>query len=208
MLRSAPMTLAQAIFLVASTIPAPYAPPPAAEAAQEARRAFLETLSVELASVAEEATCSGPWASYVECRRWWSGSPVELSAAVLAVGQHESLLSPRIQAGKCKVWGPGNVECDGVKMPDGSYYFRAQSAFQLQGHFREPVVGLEWWQVRNATKRAAWVLSHSRARCKTWEGMFSGYAGTRSCGWRGSVGRVKTFRSIEERLERALVRRD
>lgn len=194
------MNLAEAILLVASSIPAPYAPPPAAEAAQAARQSFLSTLSVELASVTEEATCTGPWAEYVECQRIWPGNPRELAAAVLAVGKHESLLDPRIQRGECKVWSRTNVECDGVKLLDGSYFFRAQSVFQLHGRFREPVVGLEWFAVRNAAKQAVRVLVAAKARCKTWEGMFAAYAGTRSCYYRGAKHRARSFQQIDSAL--------
>lgn len=198
------MNLAEAILLVASAVPAPYVPPPARPAAQEARQAFLSTLSVELASVVNEATCTQEWATVDFCRPFWSGTPVELAAAVLTVGQHESLLDARIQNNGCKAWGPGNVECDGIRLPDGSYWFRAQSVFQLHGRFREPVVGLEWFAVRNAARQSARVLAASKARCKTFEGMFSGYAGTRSCGWRGAAGRVKTFQRMEAALQRAI----
>jgi len=198
------MDLAAAILLVSSAIPAPYTPPPGQEAAKEARKAFLSTLSVELASVTDEALCQGPWSEYRECVRIWPGSQVELAAAVLAVGQHESLLSERIQKGDCRVWSATDKECDAIKLPDGSHYFRAQSVFQLHGRFSEPVVGLEWFAVRNAAKQAVRILAASKARCRTWEGMFASYAGTRSCAYRGAAGRVKTFQSIESRLTRAL----
>lgn len=198
------MNLAEAILLVASSFPSPYVPPPAAEAAAEARKAFLGTLSTEVASVADEATCMGPWTEYVECKRIWPGSQLELVAAVLTVGKHESLLDARIQAGKCKVWGPGNAECDAVKLPDGTTWFRAQSVFQLHGRFQEPVVGLEWFAVRNAAKQAVRVLAASKKSCRTWEGMFAAYAGTRSCGWRGAAGRARSFQQIQAALASSL----
>lgn len=196
--------LAEAIFSVAMALPAPYVPPATAEAVKETRREFLSTLAAELASVADEATCSGEWAALDFCKRIWPGSQLELVAAVLTVGKHESLLDARIQAGKCKVWGPGNAECDAVKLPDGTTWFRAQSVFQLHGRFQEPVVGLEWFAVRNAAKQAVRVLAASKKSCRTWEGMFAAYAGTRSCGWHGAAGRVKTFRQIEAALGRAI----
>lgn len=196
--------LAEAIFSVAMALPAPYSTPATADAAREARREFLITLSTELASVADEATCTGEWAALDFCQRTWPGTPVELVAAVLAVGQHESLLDERIQRGACKAWSRTNIECDGVRLPDGTYWFRAQSVFQLHGRFSQPVVGLEWFAVRNASKQAVRVLAASKARCKTWNGMFAGYAGSRTCGWKGAAGRVKTFQRMEAALTRQL----
>lgn len=197
-------TLAQAIFLAAQALPGVYAPPATAEAVAAERAAFLTVLAEELASAAHEATCTGPWTEYVECRPIWPGSAQELAALTLAIGFHESRLDPRIQKGDCKAWSRTNVECDGIHLPDGSIYFRAQSVFQLHGRFASPVVGLEWYAVRNAAKQAIRILAASRARCgkgPDWaSGTFAAYAGTRTCSYRGAPARVATFRRIASRM--------
>lgn len=217
------MNLAEAIFSVALALPAPYAPPPGAEAAQEARQAFLGTLSTELASVVDEATCQGPWLEYVECKRTWPGSRTELAAMALTLAWFESRLDPRIARGECVAYGPSpkQIECDGRKVTaipphladnartysHGTYVFTARSIWQI----RDSVVSRETWQgmlgtgdvpVREAASAAVRVIASSRGVCRrgAWETCtIRNYAGA-SASWPHAGKRVLMFRRIQSAI--------
>lgn len=218
-------TLAEAILAVSLALPAPYVPPPGQEAAQEARQAFLSTLSVELASVVNEATCTQEWATVDFCQRTWPGSPTELAAMALTLAWFESRLDPRIARGECVAWGPSpkQIECDGRKVTSipphladnartyshGTYVFTARSIWQI----RDSVVSRETWQgmlgtgdvpVREAASAAVRVIASSRGVCRrgAWETCtIRNYAGA-SASWPHAGKRVLMFRRIQSAIAR------
>lgn len=136
------------------------------------REARLTTLAVGMTKVAEFATCTGDYEDDSDCKRTFSGSPVELAVGLYTIGKWESYFAQHIHEDKCRIH---IGECDGG---------RAKSNFQVQA--TGPVKLLLWQQIggtdERSTKLAAWAatLMWSRAwRCGTPERAFAAYATSR-----------------------------
>jgi len=191
--------LNRALLVVATSLPAPYAPPAKAEQASIERAEFLPKLADALATKAEEATCVG---AGTDCKRAWPGTTDEHAALALTLGWFESRLDPRIQAGKCEIFGPkpSQRECDGELYPNGavpSYVrgirkqskwgtvvFTSTTLFQIKGlsdaRIKE-VIGLEPENLLEAAREQSRVMSSHRRMCyaRDWVTCtINAYAGT------------------------------
>lgn len=218
--------LTNAALVVASALPAPYAPPERAETAAIERATFLQDLATGLAEAAEEATCSGFWEDSEGCRKTWPGPASQLVAFELMIGWWESKLDPLIQSGKCPVWGPAptQITCDGllfrsgVRPPNvlgiahrtrwGLVVHTSASVFQMKPasqHRYDEVVGLGPESVHEACREAARMISGFRGNCRSanWEACtVNAYAG--SLTFRQAPARVATYEKIWRDVRAAL----
>lgn len=151
-----------------------------------------EQLKVVATALAEEAP---------RYRRTWPGSTAELVAFAVAIAKHETHLSARIQAGRCKP-----LECDRGKAR--SYWQLHKNA--LTDEEWQRTVGLEQENVSFAARVALKRIVSSRNLCKLYEGSgptldemtFNAYAG-HGCLSRLKDGqaRVATYRKVLARLQ-------
>jgi hypothetical protein len=157
------------------------------------------------------AVCADEYASPA-CKRTWPGTRLELLAADVTLGNSETNFAAHIQAGLCGTRGV-LLECDGVRLRDGSVLYLARSYYQLHQNRSiewESIVGLEPKSVTEATWAATRALSAARNYCakrskRGWvAGMFSNLATGNSCEWSGASARRKTFGDIHSQLLRGI----
>lgn len=221
--------LDRAVLEAAKTLAAPYAPPEKAEAAAIERAEFLPTLALALATVAEQATCTGQF-DQEGCKRAWPGTADEHAALALTLGWWESRLDPRIQAGKCDIFGPKPTqrECDGALYPNGAVpswergirkqskwgtvVFHSTTLFQIQGLTDARIkaaVGLKLENVTAAAREQSRVMSSHRRACYARDWVLctiNAYAGTIT--FKQAPLRAATYRKVLTRVRAELAKKD
>ncbi len=168
------------------------------------RAVRLREVATSVSAAVQHATCAGAWAPPYECRRVWPGSQLELAAAVLAVGQHESHYASLVGADQCSAM-PAGQRCDRGK---------ARSYWQLWAQAAPALHALPLGDP-DATRVAAWAAARQLASAARfcsepgawdWAAAFGRYGG-RGCGWSGRahVGRARaeTQRRLLAALQRA-----
>lgn len=172
------------------------------------RYARATILAQAMVEASAQATCTGDWATLVDCKPVWPASEQnQLVALLITQGFWESRFAQHIHADHC-----GPHECDPAKLPSGLVFHRARSVWQI--HAGGSVSGSEWWQMSGdkqwptfvAATAAARILALSRGRCGfagNWElGTISAYAGSISCAWSKAGPRLSFYRMILGKLER------
>lgn len=160
------------------------------------------TIAQAVSEAAEEGTCTGQWAEFDWCTPTWTGRPVELVVAEVAVGHFESGFQERIQAGKCFQW-----ECDAKFAVGGKFlYHRARSYWQLQRtSFSAPsweeMTGVELIPTYEAARAATRVLGAGFKKCRSIGGAVSWYA-TKDCS--AADKRAAYVESLLRQVERGL----
>ena len=131
-----------------------------------------------------------------------SAGNVTLAASLVALGQSESRLLERIQAGYCRPPSPGRAgECDAKRMRDGSVEFQARGVFQSQRSVAASdaewaaMVGTDAENITTAARVAARALRRAWRACGTLEGAFAHYARGTGCEWEGAPKRAVWPRS-------------
>lgn len=119
------------------------------------------------------------------------------TAAVLAVGWHESRFARYVQEGRCAD-GPAGARCD-QGLARGTWQVHRQACPRAWAE-RSGSAG----EVREGARCAARLLRAAKWRCAgrapgEWWGAFSGYAGA-ACDWAGARKRVRTMESMVARL--------
>lgn len=199
------MSLAAAVLVALTALPRPWCASAqlCPDADTDARH--LVTTSYSIASAAERATCSGPWAEAdaTVCVRVWPGSAPELAALLIAVGYHESRFDERVALGLCPLWGcsPGWRRARSMWAIEHS---QAVSADTWAG-----LLGLDLVAVSESAWTAARILALSRGHCAArtadWcEGTVSGFASGQACRWSGARGVCAQSWVAGWRIERRL----
>lgn len=164
------------------------------------RDARTNVIASSEASAAHAATCTGSWSEADFCVPVWRGTPVEAVVFLTMTGFMESGFAEHIHKGQCKPY-----ECDAVKLPGGRVFFKARTPWQLQrtratrAHWSD-MVGDTPYATFEAAYAALKVAGAARARCGRsgpWlVGTISGYAGSRTCSWKGAPRRAKLFNRL------------
>ena len=165
------------------------------------RAARYVVLAEAQASAANAVTASG----------LWPGTEVELAAALVALGWHESGWVLRVHAGRCR-----SDECDPIRRwtRRGWITVGHAAATPWQLHQTGHLPAAAWRGMigtsPEATGLAALAAARAFARARNWcrggqrdwaARAISGYATGRRCVWRGAAARLKTV----WRAERAIL---
>lgn len=160
----------------------------------ESRQERLGLAARAVASAVERARCEGVWASPA-CRPVWGGDPLELAAAVVALGNHETHYAELVGAGRCEEM-PEGQRCD---------HGRARTYWQAWASAC-PAAWAEEPGSRRELEAAAWCATRlmaggarfcaDRGAPPDWAGAFSRYAGHNACRTRSDrvTARVRTMR--------------
>lgn len=156
----------------------------------------LDAAAAGIVSASAEATCTLDWKRADWCRPIWPTSRHSLQAALITAGYFESRWLARIGRGECR-----KNECDAYKFR-GRIYHRARGYYQIQ---RSGLVSSrEWVEMLGTNEGATFVASAVSARilarnysyCRTYSGMFSGYARGGNCQWKGAGLRSRFMEKI------------
>jgi hypothetical protein len=128
--------------------------------------------------------------------------PVEIAAALLTIGWHESRWARYVGEGRC-MDGPPGARCDPHRgVPRARSYWQVHRGTCPAAWAHEPGSHGELKAAaRCAAVRWQGAYGRCRRRCEAGPivGAFAGYKGA-DCNWRGGVTRAKTFAQMQHRL--------
>lgn len=165
----------------------------------EERTARMQKTAHSVDRAVDRATCTGDWKSQADCRRVWNGSKRELTAAVIAIGFHESTYAQAVYEGKCETL-PKGMRCDNGRARTYWQLWKSAcpEAWQTEPGSDEQVDAGAWC--------AAKQLSYFYGYCQTltgedhWSAAFTAYAGRGCKTWPGSAARRATMNRLLAKL--------
>jgi len=163
------------------------------------RAARLREVATAVSAAVRHARCEAPWTRESGCRPIWGGDSLELAAAVLALGRHETHWASAVQAGRCS--DLGRLACDrGRARGPWQAWQRACPAL----HAAEPgsdaaLRAGAWCAVRLLSGAARFCAN--RGEPPNWPGAFRRYGGA-AC-YPGNERRAAAMRGIWAALRRA-----
>lgn len=172
----------------------------------DTRAQRLLDVASAVSSGTQHAACRGAWKDVDTCRPYWRGDLRDLSAAVVAVGLHESHFARYVASGACN--GPGGAHCDRdhkTGLPRARTYFQLWHSAAPDVWATEPGSDAELRQAAFATARLLagfYAFCHTQTSGDLWTAAIAQYAGRGCREWPGAVLRRATMVRVRAAIDR------